>query len=175
MCWFPHREEERLLIVAHHLVIDGVSWRILLEEVERCRGREEEPEEKTNSYREWGGWLEKYAESGELRGELKYWRSQGAEGVAEIGRKEGGENTERYTRTVGVSLDEERTRRLTQEAGSRWGASMHEMLLSGVGEGLRRWRGEAKWRLQMEGHGREVGVSGLGGARTMGWFTSLYA
>jgi non-ribosomal peptide synthase protein (TIGR01720 family) len=69
---------QRVLMVAHHLVMDAVSWRILLEDVERgyrqAKGGEEIGlGEKTSSYRQWAEELEKYAESEEVEQQVEYW------------------------------------------------------------------------------------------------------
>src|SRR5205807_4781320 len=79
----------RLLLVVHQLVVDGVSWRILLQDLERGYGRQARGEEvdlgaKTTSYQEWAGRLVEYGRSEEVRGELEYWREQIQEGRGEL-------------------------------------------------------------------------------------------
>src|SRR6202035_5756908 len=72
--------EQRLLLIAHHLVVDGVSWRILLEDLRSGyeqleRGERVQLPAKTSSFKSWSEHLQRYADSEELRGELAYWRS----------------------------------------------------------------------------------------------------
>src|SRR6185369_15847609 len=76
-------EGRRLLMVVHHLAVDGVSWRILLEDVQRGyeqleRGEEVELGRKTSSYRQWADRLEEYSRSEELKREVEYWERQKA-------------------------------------------------------------------------------------------------
>ncbi|MDX6269055.1 MAG: hypothetical protein QOD28_278, partial [Acidobacteriota bacterium] len=71
----------RLLVVAHHLVIDGVSWRILLDQVERVyqdlhAGRESVLRGQGSSFGQWAHALMQEAESEETQGELAYWLTQ---------------------------------------------------------------------------------------------------
>src|SRR6185295_1911195 len=72
----------RLLIVIHHLVVDGVSWRVLLEDLGRAYGQLERGKRvnlgaKTTSYGEWAGRLRQYSQSQELRQEAEYWKGVG--------------------------------------------------------------------------------------------------
>src|SRR6185295_250093 len=81
-------EGRRLLVAVHHLGVDGVSWRILLEDLERGyeqlkRGEEIELGMKTSSYRQWAERLEEYSGSDELKEEVEYWERQQERGGEE--------------------------------------------------------------------------------------------
>src|SRR5205085_2903299 len=70
----------RLLLVVHHLVVDGVSWRVLLEDLQRGyeqaqRGAAVELGRKTTSFQEWSQRLQAYAQSDEVRQEAGYWEA----------------------------------------------------------------------------------------------------
>ncbi len=72
----------RLVLVAHHLVVDGVSWRILLEDLQTAYGhvhggRAVQLPAKTTSFQQWAAQLGTYAASAEVAGELAYWEAQG--------------------------------------------------------------------------------------------------
>jgi hypothetical protein len=72
----------RLQLVIHHLVVDGVSWRILLEEMERGYGQLREGKElnlgpKTASYKRWSERLKEYAQTEEGLEGLDYWLDEG--------------------------------------------------------------------------------------------------
>src|SRR5262245_40191391 len=72
-------EGERLLLVVHHLVVDGVSWRVLLEDLARGyeqarRGEGPSLPRKSSSYRRWAEALKEYAGSERLASERSYWR-----------------------------------------------------------------------------------------------------
>src|SRR6266516_3750575 len=74
------QEQQRLLLISHHLVIDGVSWRILLEDLHVVytaleEGRAVQLAPKTVSFKHWAAALMAYASSREAQGELAYWQS----------------------------------------------------------------------------------------------------
>ena len=81
----------RLLLAAHHLVIDGISWRILLEDLQTVYQQLEEGHEvhlpaKTTSFREWAHRLAVYAQSESVKSEADYWRSVVARGTPLLAR-----------------------------------------------------------------------------------------
>ena len=82
-------QKQRVLVLAHHLVVDGVSWRIVLEDLERGygqvkRGEEVELGKKTSSFRQWAEQVKRYAGSEELKQEVEYW-AEGVSGDGESG------------------------------------------------------------------------------------------
>lgn len=171
---------DRLLIVIHHLVVDGVSWRILLEDLRRLYAllRQQLPAElppKTTSFREWATRLEGFAQTDALRGELEYWR-------AELAAPEdplpvdyvGGENREDSCAWVEAEFSEEESAGLTGEGGKALNATISELLLTGLLRAYERWAGKRVLRIEMEGHGREEFQDGLDVTRTVGWFTTLF-
>jgi amino acid adenylation domain-containing protein/non-ribosomal peptide synthase protein (TIGR01720 family) len=184
------RVGKRLLLVAHHLVVDGVSWRILLEDLERGyqqwergrRGEEIDLGEKTSSYKRWGERLEEYGGSAEVKEEEGYWCGEqweeraGVEGIPVdyegVGEEE---NVVETQRSVGVVLEEEETRELLQEVGKVYHTQINDVLLTGLWGVMREWSGGEGVLVEMEGHGREEGEVGeVDLSRTVGWFTSLY-
>jgi amino acid adenylation domain-containing protein/non-ribosomal peptide synthase protein (TIGR01720 family) len=168
-----------LLLVLHHLVVDGVSWRILREDLERAcaqveAGRPVELGDKSTSYRAWALALQAYA-AGDALAETEHWRAQGAEGVAPLPRDGTGEATIAGSRGVTVRLSVDETRALLHEVPAAYRAQINDVLLSALAEALGAWAGGSRVRLALEGHGREEEAGG--GAdltRTMGWFTSIY-
>ena len=70
----------RLLLVVHHLAVDGVSWRPLLEDLETAyqqlkAGQTVQLPPKTISFKAWADRLQKYDGAESLRNELRYWKS----------------------------------------------------------------------------------------------------
>ncbi|MCP4663057.1 MAG: amino acid adenylation domain-containing protein, partial [bacterium] len=100
----------RLLWVIHHLAVDGVSWRVLLEDLERVYRQRERGEEislpaKTTSFKRWSERLQEYARSETPAAELGYWLAGGRKRVARLPQDtSGGRNTVDSTRTVAVTL-----------------------------------------------------------------------
>jgi iturin family lipopeptide synthetase A len=143
-------QEGRLLIVAHHLVIDGVSWRVLLEDLERGyeqaeRGQAVELGAKTASYREWGEALVAEAERGLGVAEEQYWTEVVRAEVTQIpaggAGKGGGE--ERNARRVEVVLSAERTRELLQEVPAAYNTQINDVLVTALARTLSWWTASA--------------------------------
>src|SRR6185295_3920951 len=110
----------RLLLVAHHLVVDGVSWRILLGDLidgyhQLTAGEDLRFPPKTTSFREWAERLETYARSTELAAERPFWLAQAASGRALPVDFPGGVNLRTSLRTLSASLEPEETQILLQE------------------------------------------------------------
>jgi amino acid adenylation domain-containing protein/non-ribosomal peptide synthase protein (TIGR01720 family) len=173
-------EPGRVLLLAHHLVVDGVSWRVLLEDLqsayEQAAGGDEiSLPAKTTSFKEWAERLAEYARSEELQREADYWRAQARGGSGRLPvDHEGGENTLVSARTLSARLTHEETRALLQEVPRAYRTQVNDALLAGLAEGYRRWGGRAELAVELEGHGREDVFEGADVTRTVGWFTSHY-
>ncbi|HXB53930.1 MAG TPA: amino acid adenylation domain-containing protein [Vicinamibacteria bacterium] len=171
----------RLLIVIHHLAVDGVSWRVLLEDLDTAcrqlsRGERLRLPRKTTSFRQWAEKLRAHAESKDLRGEWEYWREVlDAEGPSLP--KDGPpalENTAGATRTVARALEPEETRALLQDVPGVYHTQITDVLLTALVRSFGRWTGRSRLLVDVEGHGREELFEGVDLSRTVGWFTSLY-
>ncbi len=173
----------RLLIVIHHLAVDGVSWRILLEDVvsgyeEAATGKDEiKLAAKTTSYQEWAEQLWAYAQGDEVAKQGEYWRGVSAR-ARQVKRlpvdQEGGENLVSAAARVEVSLSREETSALLSEVPAVYRTEINEVLLTAVVMAVGSWTGERRVLLELEGHGREEIGEGVDVTRTMGWFTSVY-
>ena len=170
----------RLLVVAHHLVVDGVSWRILLEDLERGteqagRGEPIKLGEKTTSYRRWAEELARVAAGGLGAGEAEYWEGVGQRAVQEIPEgRAGGANEEGSAASVSVRLSEERTRELLEEVPGAYHTQINDVLLTALALAFTRWNGISELLINLEGHGREEIGDEVNVSRTVGWFTSIY-
>jgi non-ribosomal peptide synthase protein (TIGR01720 family) len=173
--------EERLLIVIHHLVVDAVSWRILLEDLQ-CgydqlrRGEAVNFPAKTTSCKNWAEALSKQSQTEEIRRELDYWlemtRPEAAAALPVD--NEQGLNTMAFQRSVDVKLDAELTRQLLQDVPATFNTQINDVLLTALACAFERWSGSASVLVDVEGHGREEIVEGIDVSRTVGWFTTIY-
>ncbi|MDQ1558181.1 MAG: hypothetical protein QOD32_1241 [Pyrinomonadaceae bacterium] len=169
----------RLLVVAHHLVIDGVSWRILLDQVERVyqdvqAGKESVLRGQGSSFGQWAQALMQEAGSDETQGELAYWLTQQPRRDERLPRDyKAGANTVASSESIAVEFDAEQTDILLREVPRRLRAQVEEVLVLGVVEALREWGGNQSVVVECEGHGREP-VAGVDVTQTVGWFTTLY-
>ena len=166
---FQEAKRSRLLLIAHHLVLDGVSWRIFLEDLVAAYENAELPA-RTASFLAWGNALQNLASSAELDRELPFWRRQ-VDGIVDEPPIDGVGAVR--TALVNIALSRDETRRLLREAPAQHGAQMPELLISALAVALTQWTGGREARIDFEGHGREE-VVGLPVSRTVGWFTSLY-
>ncbi len=181
----------RLLLVVHHLSIDGVSWRILLEELgqayeQALAGQPVVLPAQSLSWGEWTEALSAHARRDTVRNELTYWQRQlsAASAWDDAARARGGlplaARLDEVDRTLGASkvlrrqLDETRTRALLQEASSAQQARVEELLLAALVNTLAGWSGRAGVLIELEGHGREEVIDGVDLTRTVGWFTTRY-
>lgn len=172
--------QQRLLIAIHHLVVDGVSWRVLLEDLQNVyhqlsEGQPVSLAAKTSALRDWAARLQAYAHSESLREELSLWQAllAGPAVTLPVQRPHGTlRNCD--ADTVSVRLDAERTRQLLQQAPSAYRTQVNDLLLTALARVLCRWSGQASALIQLEGHGRETLFDDIDLTRSVGWFTSAY-
>ncbi|MDR9753993.1 non-ribosomal peptide synthetase [Pseudomonas sp. SZMC_28357] len=171
---------QRLFIAIHHLVVDGVSWRVLLDDLQSAyrqlsAGETVQLPAKTSAFKDWAGRLQAYANSESLREELELWQTHlaGPSLPLPCDHPEGGRQN-RHGQTVSVRLDAERTQQLLQQAPSAYRTQVNDLLLSALARVLCRWTGDTSALIQLEGHGREALFDEIDLTRTVGWFTSAY-
>ncbi|MCO8165754.1 amino acid adenylation domain-containing protein, partial [Pseudomonas sp. 21LCFQ010] len=171
---------QRLLLAIHHLAVDGVSWRILLEDLQSAytQVKNNQPvrlSAKTSSTQAWAEQLQAYASSEVLQQEQAYWTSQ-LQGVsAELpcdypgGSLQGTAGTHATTR-----LDQDYTRKLLQDAPVAYRTQINDLLLTALARVIARWTERVDVLIQLEGHGREDLFETIDLTRTVGWFTSMF-
>jgi len=169
----------RLLLVIHHLAVDGVSWRILMEDLQRgyeqlARGERVEFGAKTSSYQQWAESLQEYGESATLQEQMSYWERVWQEPLWRVPGWAGGGNQVKQMRTVRQVLSAEETRALLQDVPGIYHTQIQEVLLTALAETLSRWSGVPRVVVEVEGHGREELHRVVDVTRTVGWFTTIY-
>ncbi len=170
----------RLLIVIHHTAIDGVSWRILLEDLytaylQLSQGQKIQLPAKTTSFQQWSQHLTEYAQSAALEKELVYWDELGDQPIPPLPVDfPGGTNLEADAGLVEVALTREETQALLKDVPAAFGTSINDVLLTAVASAFAHWTSENSLLVDLEGHGREDIFDDVDLSRTVGWFTSLY-
>ncbi|MEM7583270.1 MAG: amino acid adenylation domain-containing protein [Acidobacteriota bacterium] len=178
--WRHDGTASRLLIALHHLVVDGVSWRILIEDLVRVYRQVSLDDSvdlppKTSSFQQWAERLSAAALGGELEDEREYWRlAMESEGAALPLDRPGGRRLVAHAASVTVELDPEDTASLLQQATETFRAHIDEVLLTALGRSLTPWIGGSRLLVDLEGHGREDRFPELDVSRTVGWFTTTY-
>jgi amino acid adenylation domain-containing protein/non-ribosomal peptide synthase protein (TIGR01720 family) len=171
---------DHLLIVIHHLVVDGISWRILLEDIsigyrQARTGKEIQFPAKTHSFKYWAEEINAYSRSNKLLREYDYWKEICANGVAELSPP-----TKRKTGTLkdyyrySLELAEEESRLLLNEVHRAYNTEINDILLSALGLAVKDCFQVKKVMINLEGHGRERISQHIDISRTVGWFTSLF-
>ncbi len=177
-------ESWRLFIVVHHLVIDAVSWGVLLADLhlayrQLAGGEQIALPPPTASFEEWAAGLRAYAASSQASREVSYWTSAAGAAVPQIpvDRPDGSTaNLVSATRHVESSLSASETAALLKQASRPYNTHIDDVLLTALALAFRAWTGESQLRLDIEGHGREMlpGMDPVDVSRTIGWFTSIY-
>ncbi len=165
----------RVLLVAHHLVIDGVSWRILLSDMEQGWSAIERGESpgvglRSVSLQQWGAMLSEHVKSEQVQSQKGYWQERLSVPVPSL--LEGGQSGD--LQQLRFSLSEGQTRQLLGSGNHPYRTRTNELLMAGLLLAYRQWRGSDVMCLDVEGHGRELLGEALDIAETVGWFTSVY-
>ncbi|OAJ74063.1 hypothetical protein AYJ08_10560 [Brevibacillus sp. SKDU10] len=177
---FTSEEGDYLLFVIHHLVVDGVSWRILLEDFisgyyQAQRGEEIIFPAKTHSCQEWARNVAVYANSKAFIKEIDYWKSIEQTTVPRLPKDTEIESCTRQEELhLQFQLSKDNTQELLTKVHQAYHTEMNDILLTALGLALHAWTGEEQFLINLEGHGREEIVEGINISRTVGWFTSQY-
>ncbi len=170
-------EPDRLLLICHHLVTDGVSRALLLEDLQTAlthlaAGEEPHFPPKTTPYRDWARSLETYRHNEALADELPFWLVQ-APGAEQLPADLPGRVTFGTLQTIGTTLDAEITRGL-REFAREHRVGISDLLIWAAVRLAADWSGHQEWTIATTGHGREALFDDLDVSRTLGWFQVLY-
>lgn len=179
---FELGEAQRLLIIVHHLAIDGISWDILLEDLEKAyqqisRGQRMELPAKTTSIKEWGERLALYRNLPAVQEELPYWLAERWKQAPRLpmdypeGRARDTMDTGAY---VWAALSAEETQAL-QEMARTVDISMNEVLLTALLLTLTKWTGKTCLPIHVAHHGREGPFEDVDLSRTVGFLATGYS
>ncbi|MGB6031939.1 MAG: amino acid adenylation domain-containing protein [Bacteroidota bacterium] len=170
---------DRILIAIHHLVVDGVSWGILLEDFQEAyrqliQGGRARLSPKTSSFQLWSLRLRDYASGETLREEASYWSDLCRTTVPRLPVDfSEGANTEDSARSVAISLTSEETHALLREVPGVYRTDINDILLASLAHALSSWTQQPRFLINLEGHGRESLHDDVDVSRTAGWFTAL--
>ncbi|TLW90608.1 amino acid adenylation domain-containing protein [Saccharomonospora piscinae] len=168
----------QLFLTIHHLVVDGVSWRILLSDLDAAyhrivAGAEVDLGERTTSFQYWARRLAEYVRAGGFDDELPYW-SRLDEFDPRLPVDAHGPNRAAAVDSVSVGLDADTTEALLTQAPSAYRTQVNDLLVSALAVVLARWTGRDRLLIGMEGHGREDLFDEIDLSRTVGWFTTHF-
>ncbi|HVI49175.1 MAG TPA: amino acid adenylation domain-containing protein, partial [Chitinophaga sp.] len=171
----------RLLFIIHHLAVDGVSWRILLQDLETLLKKKGNRKAaavlglKGSSFRQWYDALASYGHRPQLLHQQEYWEKTVQRYVPlKTDKKSDSIVTAADTAHIVVKLPAAQTQRLLQEAPRAYHTEINDLLLAALAKTIAGWTQTADVLIGLEGHGREDISAGIDISRTVGWFTNLY-
>ncbi|MBE9066933.1 hypothetical protein IQ260_09725 [Leptolyngbya cf. ectocarpi LEGE 11479] len=165
-----------LLLSLHHLIVDAVSWQILLGDLSALLKGTTQLPDKTTSFQTWAQTLT--AQTSTWNSELDFWTEQVERPVITLPRDFS--NTpppmEGTTQSVMVTLSAEDTQALLKTVPAVYNTQINDALLTALAQTLLQWVGTAAGdvRVEIEAHGREQIAAGIDVSRTVGWFTTTY-
>ncbi|WP_052707349.1 non-ribosomal peptide synthetase [Streptomyces rubellomurinus] len=187
--WFDAGADRpgRLLLVAHHLVVDGVSWRILLPDLaeawqDAAQGRAPRLQPVGTSLRRWSEQLTALAQDPARLNELQFWAEAVGAGDPALADRplDRTKDVAAHARSISLTLPAELTAPLLTTVPGAFNGRINDVLLTALALAAEQWRvrrgrdGDGTLLVDLEGHGREEIVPGADLSRTIGWFTSLY-
>ena len=175
-------DQRRLLLTLHHMAVDGVSWRILLQDMETAFTQWQQQQTielspKTSSFQQWGEYLLDYANSDALNLEESFWLAQASEPVAALPKDREisqNDNCISDAKIVSFKLGKKQTDALLNDCSLAYRTQINDLLLSALYLALQEWSGQKIFRIDLESHGREPLTETLDLTQTLGWFTSVF-
>lgn len=178
---FATKDGDHLLVAIHHLVVDGVSWRILFEDFSSAYSQALHQQEivlpkKTDSFKDWAAQLQKYADSDELLREVAYWHNLETTTTTAALPTDfvTADRKQKHTRTLSFALTVPQTENLLRHVHHAYHTEMNDLLLTALGLAVKDWAHTNGVVINLEGHGREDIQNEMNVTRTIGWFTSQY-
>jgi amino acid adenylation domain-containing protein/non-ribosomal peptide synthase protein (TIGR01720 family) len=166
-----------VLTIAHHLLVDTVSWSIWRSELcqayeQACTGAQVHVAEVATSSLDWAQYLHQPS-CAAWQQQWGFWQQVVAGSPSQ--RWSPQELAWQQSRRLSRHLEEEPTRQLTRQVTRRTRSQVIELLLCGILLSWQRGRQQEEVLLDIEGHGREEELlEGADLSRTMGWFTTLF-
>ncbi|APE36538.1 hypothetical protein BOX37_24350 [Nocardia mangyaensis] len=172
----------RVGVLVHHLTIDGVSWRILLDDLAAAydlatTGLPVRLDPVPTSFRRWAESLREVGRTGALAAQLPFWKATATDRETSSFARELDpvRDTAATTRTHTVEVPAAVTERLLTDLPARFNAGVQDALLAALAVATASVLGETSFVADVEGHGREEStVEAADLSRTLGWFTSFY-
>lgn len=167
-----------IFITIHHLIVDAVSWRILIEDFSHAildRVNNVVSERKnTTSYFQWAAELHAYSDVDSVAKEIPYWQGIIDKHYTALPFRSEMQATYEEQKKVTVELGQSETHTLLKKAKDTFNTEMQDILLSALGIALHSWSGGSDFMIDLEGHGRASLNERIDLSRTIGWFTSIY-
>ena len=164
--------------MAHHLVIDHVSWYILTEEFSKVlsqleNGKEVHLGNKSLSYYNWTPTLREYSKNAAFKEDEKFWEDIFSKNGHLI-VKDSNVFEEKDVERVRYTLDADLTQLVTLDLTQQYGANVNEIVISAMILAMKKWKAKSSLVVETEGHGRESNDAQISFHNSVGWYTSLF-
>ncbi|OLP64686.1 Surfactin synthase subunit 2 [Bacillus pumilus] len=170
-------DQSHLVFVAHHLLADGMSWQILVEDLIKLLHAERVTADilplKTHSYQTFAERIDEYATSDELKEELSYWQRE-VQDIQPLYQVKSNEGYVREEKKLTKALSAELTDQLINQANKAYQTQLHELLIAALTKACDQQTNQKRISLELEGHGRDAVQGDIDVSRTFGWFTTMY-
>ena len=175
---FETDDDKVMMFCIHHLVVDGVSWRILLEDFRTVLDQLEKGEKitlptKTASFKEWSEALEAEGISSLGKKDNNYWEAY-IKDIKSLYSNLGIPNEESVFKSITVNLEEKETEKLLYDINHVFNTQIDDILLCAVVRAMHSFDNRERVAISIEGHGREEISKPIEIDRTVGWFTNIY-
>jgi non-ribosomal peptide synthase protein (TIGR01720 family) len=177
---FGRKKPSRVFMTIHHIAVDGISWRVLVEDLQMLceqlsQGATISLPRKTASFKRWAERLREYAQSRDLERELAYWLGDPRTRKCSLPvDTSGGANTYKSASSITTFLTTEETKALLQGVSASYQTQINDVLLTALMDTFRQWTGNGSLLVDLEGHGREQIAEGIDLSRTVGWFAAIF-
>lgn len=177
---FGVAERPCLVLIIHHLVVDVVSWRILLADLEMAyqqlkAGEAARFPAQTASFRHWSQRQREHAKSDELLQEVGYWLAPSGTRISALPKDyPHGLNSNASARVMTLSLTREDTRALLLKVTKTHHVHINDVFLTALLQVVARWTGTRSVLIDLEGHGRVEDFADVELSRTVGWLTVVF-
>ncbi|MCI5130031.1 MAG: amino acid adenylation domain-containing protein, partial [Candidatus Electrothrix sp. EH2] len=177
LVFIKRHDSARLFWCIHHLVIDGISWRILLEDLQTAykqvvAGQRLKLPPKTSSFKAWAERLANYALSTEVATESAYWQTLPALSLP-VDKKDGKNRLEHQQNYI-ITFTHQETDALLNKVPAAYNTRINDVLLTALALAFTEWTGTDRILIDLEGHGRTALFDEIDLSRTVGWFTSIH-
>lgn len=172
-------QTDRLLIISHHLIIDAVSWQILLEDLVTayCQSQQQQKPQlplKTTAFRTWAQQLVTYAESDFRMSEVEYWSEQFGLPLLIDHHADPSSNTVASSDQVIVTLETDPTHHLFTKFAKSHQTNLNAILLTALFFSFQQWTKSDSLLIDLESYGRDTPFREIDLSRTVGWFTCIF-
>ena len=176
-----HSQEDKFFLIGHHLLVDHVSWNLILEDInlgleQVQRGEQIHFGPKISTVKDWSEFLDEYSGSEKILAELPYWRKRNSSAFKLPIDEDRRQNyyTEESALLIRATLDAESSQHLKDKANLAFNTRADELIISALVKTLAVWSDRSEVMFGMEKHGRPPGLPQIDVSNTVGWFTSFF-